>query len=323
LEVDSGPQKTSKDGKVGIKKNCWRTTGVLVECSKGCDVMFTHRDKGTLKVVNKRCKGEKGWWHITDLPVGYWTEKFATEIKYLESGIPPKGTKRPKLENRCILDYRQYSTSNKVHFMIKPAKGWEPSIDDTLSMMSTTKSLANMVTIDNNSYPTRYKSAESILEKWCPERLTYYILRLEYNISLEKENLKKATNKLKYVKAINAGNLDMDQTDVELAKEMEALGLERICTKKGMDQGDDGKGGSEGRGEDGDEDIDTKGYGYLLSMQTRGMTSKRIESLEREIEAIKEKINDLRSTKPKEMWLKEIVRFEKAYVKFVKENPLY
>ena len=100
-------------------------------------------------------KHEKGWWHITDLPVGIWTDSFKERIEYLSSGIIPKDRKNwKKLENKCIIEYREYNSNNRVHFMIKPCKSWEPSFE-TISELTTTKSLNNMVTIDTNNYPTK------------------------------------------------------------------------------------------------------------------------------------------------------------------------
>lgn len=302
-----------KVSKKGEKKKCWRTTGILTECGSDCDVYFHHIDKKTMKHVKKKCQGENGWWHVIDLPVGYWTEKFTQELTYLETGNPPEGSKRKKLEKKCIKEYRQYNTANRVHFMIKPMKDWVPSIESTLKMLSTTKSLNNMVCIDSNSYPKRYDSPEDILLNWCPKRLMWYAKRLEYYINLNKTLLNKTQNKLQFIKFVIDKKINVNQLKSNVIKNIEEMGLCKFFKDKDKsndDQDDDNKKESQ------------SGYEYLLNMKIFTMTTEKIKELEKDIENIMIKIEYLSSKKPSELWLEDFEKFKTEYKKYLNLHPL-
>ena len=284
----------------------WRSSGVLTECCKGCDIM----------VGNKKCNSTKGWWHITDLPVGLWTNTFKTEIEYLESCIPPDGTKRKKLENKCIVDYKDYNTANKVHFMIKPAKEWDPSISTTLKKMVSPNSLSNMVVVDTNGYPLKYDSAEEIIEAWCERRLVFYDKRYEYIMALYKHDLKKAKCKYVYVKAVVDKKLDMYQGDEDLEKDMISLNLVKMRGKFSM------------TGEMYEDEIEEKeskneiSFDYLLTMHMRSMTVKKLQELKKEIENAITKINLLKAKNSKDLWREDLSGFQVSYKKYLNDYPL-
>lgn len=305
----------------------WRTTGVLTECGKNCKITRKYKDGSTGKIVTKKCKGEPGWWHITDLPVGVWTNELKIYIEYLESGSTPEGKSEkswPKLETKCITDYRAYNTANKVYFMIKPAKGWNPDIDTNLKLMTTTRKFTNMVTIDANNYPTRHATAEDILSVWCTKRLKYYNLRYDYLLDSLTKELQKAQNKYIFVKAVIDKKLNMYQEDEDLEKDIENFGIQKMeKDKKNRKENEDND-------EDNDEDEDSKekkenikyDYSYLLRMQMRSMTIKKLEEIKKDIEVVQNKINELKSNTATNLWEKDLDNFEKAYHKYINRYPL-
>ena len=295
----TGPITLEKSIKKSEVFDRFRTKGILIECKKGC----------TVKIGKDKCKGENGWWHITDLPVGKWTAPFKEYLEYLESGSST--TKRwKKLENRCITDFRDYSTVNLVHFMIKPVVGrtsavddWIPDIDETLKCLQTTKSLNNMVAIDENNYPTRYLSAESILEKWCPKRLEYYGKRYDHILTSFQQELKILSNRYRYVKAVVDGDLSMHQDDDALEKEMTKIGLEKMKI--------------------GEKTESTQvSFEYLLSMQMRSMTVRKLEELAKEKNLITLKITAHQTKTPSDLWMEDLDHFDAGYQRYLKACPL-
>jgi hypothetical protein len=138
-------------------------------------------------------------------------------------------------------------------------------------------------------YPVKYPTAESILADFCKIRYSYYVKRREYWLAKYKADLKKETDRYKYVKAVNSGDLDMNQDDAELEKDMIELGLRKI----------------EGK------------FDYLLSMQMRSMTVKKMEEIEKEIASLKQKVKYYTSKTPAQLWKIDLVKFREAYVKFL------
>ena len=291
----------------------YRTSGILEECcGKGCKLI----------VGKKKCDGKPGWWHITDLPVGLWTENFKEDtLEYFTTGNPPKGTKKKKLEKKYITDYKNYSTANKVHFMIKPAKDWEPEIGTTLKEMTSTASLTNMVIIDTNSYPLRYNSAEEILEAWCERRLVFYDKRYEYQLSALKRELLVAKNKYIFVKAVAEKKLEMVQRKDALEKDMIKLKLSKMLPeKKNADKTEEKDVTNDD--EEKDEGKDKASFDYLLRMHIQSLTIEKSEELKKAIENIKKKIEDYKSKTPKDLWRADLHAFEVGYKKYLHDYPL-
>jgi len=168
--------------------------------------------------------------------------------------------------------------------------------------LTTTHSLANMVAIDGNNYPRRYATPEDILETWMPQRLRFYNKRKDYLLDLYNHDLKRANNKYVYVKAVVDKKLNMYQADDALELDMLKLGLEKMTT-----------------GVDSDKEPT---FEYLLSMQMRSMTVKKLTELKKEADDLRAKITELEGKDGKDLWLEDLDNFDKAYAKYLKDHPL-
>jgi len=257
------------------------------------------KTKGILK------ESEKGWWDIKDLPVGKWTNSFKDELSYLETGESINKKKTDKWV-KCISDYKDYSDTNFVHFRIKPCGDWRPNMNTTLTQLQTTKSLSNMVAIDKNNKPTRYKSAEEILEKWCADRLYYYDLRRKYIIDSLNFDIKKARNKYEYVKNVINKKLNMHQEDDKLEKTMVDIGLSKMT------------GSFIGNG----KLIQKESFDYLLNMQMRSMSKRKLEELKNTLDIAEEKLRKVQNKTSKDLWKEDLDEFENAYNKYINSRNL-
>lgn len=243
---------------------------------------------------------EKGWWHIRELPVGLWTSVFEEWLEYLETGVSPKGKKWKKKDVRGLSDIKSYSTPNTVHFMIKPTKDFKPCMKTAgnLKVMKKKHSLRNMIAIDENDYPHRFASPEELLQFFCPTRLRYYQLRKDYMIGILKIDLLKASNKYRFVKGVVDKKLNINQTDERLE--------EILCSK--VWNFDKVKSGTN----------QTLSYDYLLGMQMRSMTVKKLEILKREADHLREEIAILDAKSDKDLWKEDLEKFKVVYKKFLK-----
>ncbi len=255
----------------------------------------------TSKGILTKLKTKQEKWEISELPVGIWTKNFEEWLNYLKYGTPPTGStkKWPKKDKR-ITGYDNYCTANTVSYVITPTKYFTPdenTAGNLKSYMINSFSLNNMVAITEKNYPKKFSSAEEILEYFCPVRLNYYVKRKSYMMNVLKTNLTKTSNKYRFVKGNIDKELNIHQTDEDLDQYLEKKNFDRVKTK-----------------------TDERGYDYLLSMQFRSMTVRRLEELEKERNGLEEKIKVLEPKGPKRLWREDLAKFKKEYPIFVKSR---
>ena len=281
-------------GKIYLKtikgKAKWISEGIL---EKGTGSKVTHEGK---VIMNS----DKGWWHIRELPIGLWTANFKETLDELEFGTTEgkKKKNKKKQEIKCVSSVLDYNKANSVHFMIKPTKDYIPDMDtkDNMDSLRAVSGLTNMVAIDENNIPYQYESPEEILEKYCEKRIDLYWKRKKHFLGVYKHNLKVATNKYVFVKAVVDKELDMHQPPEPLEADMKVLGLKKM--------GDEGK----------------ESYDYLLNMAMRSMTPKRLEELKKEKEKWKTIRDTLKEKSEEDLWGEDLDRFQVAYKKFLKNR---
>lgn len=301
----TGPIELIQD-KNGMRK--WTTEGVLTECiGKGCNIRIGKK--------KSKCHGKTGWWHITDLPVGYWSDTFNQELEKLsEAGKDKDGNKIPKK----ISKFHNYCTSNTVHFMIKPAGDWIPDMDKTLKMMKSTHSLNNMVTIDRNHYPTTHKRIEDMIDLWMPKRLRFYELRKEYLLGLYEHDKVIASNRYIFVKAVAEKKLDMSRPKAEVEKDVAKMGLKKMLIKEVPKNGEEFEQEEETKKKKKNE----PSYKYLFSLNMLSMTKEKLEKLRKEIDVNEKRIQDLKVISPVDLWKVDMTKLRKSWKSFVNKNPL-
>ena len=241
------------------------------------------------KMDNTRPKGV--WWHIRELPVGVWTDNFKAHLEELE-------TDKNKKKMKCLHEVKNYCTANTVHFMIKPTSDFTPDIETVgnLSMLKKKYSLKNMVAIDENNYPYRFQCVEDILKVFCQKRLYFYGLRKKSLLKSWKIDLVKATNRYRFVKGVVDKKLDLhqDDEDVEATLEGKPWKFDRV------------------------EHNGTPSYEYLLSLQMRSMTQRKLDELKKEADNLRKKIEELEGKNKRDLWREDLAKFKKAYTKFLK-----
>lgn len=246
------------------------------------------------KPVAWRCtgileKGEKGWWHIKEVPVDVWPEKVEVHIAMLANGGE---TKKNKKVEKKLLDARWTGSPNTPTWEIKPTKDFTPDIDvaGNFKILQKMNSLTNMHLLDENGYPRKFDSPEDILKVFCAKRLEYYDMRRDYWIDYWTAEYTKENSRYKFVKAVVDKKLNMHQEDQDLETSMVGLGLVKV----------------------------NDNFDYLLSMQMRSMTVKRLEEIKKEIERVKAKLDELTSKTSKDIWREDLDSFLGAWEKFQK-----
>jgi len=261
-------------------------------------------------IKNQKCKGEKGWWHITELGIGVSTIACKEWLEYLCSGKTPEGKRKDskKWKNGSVSylhDMNEYHGPNSVHFMIKPKKEFIPDMEISGNLKTeliTTGSFNNMWLLDENGYPHKFEMVEDILEVFCPKRLHYYELRKEYMLEDLKREYAKASNRYRFVKAVRDKKIKLGEIDEgeDLNKlfENKPWEFERVLNKK----------------------TKNKDYEYLLSMHMRSMTPRKLAELQKATNKFKKEIAELEKLSAKDLWLADLNEFEIEYRKFLIEQ---
>jgi len=256
--------------------------------------------------MEKMEKGKfKGWWRITELPVGVWTNDVREMLEKLTAKVVKEVTRKgakTKVEKPALVkEVRQYNGDNTVDMYFLPMEDFEPDMDarnNPLSVLVQGITLSNIVGLDRYGYPRHYHSAEEVLEYYCPIRLEFYEARKKWLLASIKDQYERATNKHRFVEAVKAGTIDMNQDDEALEAAMTAAGLKKMththaCTEESFE--------------------------YLLSMHLRTIMSKtKGAELRAEAAALKAKMEALKKKSVKDMWREDLAHFRTEYPKWLK-----
>ena len=294
---------------------------------EGSDVPTQWISKGILEEATS--KTEKGWWHIRELPIGMQILEFQMWLDYLETGTMPIGRnkkekKLPKLTTKYISEVKSYNDANRVHFMIKPTKNFKPDINtkNNFKNLQKTFSLKNMVLINENDLPQKYASAEDIIKDFCPKRLEYYEKRKNYLSDTKKVKLMKARAKFSFIEAVKDKklNLYLEEDVLDKVLSEEPWSFPKFASQKINDDKD--KCDSENKDSENKETKNknnTPSYDYLLRLQIRTMTVKKLEGLKNEAEKLESELQKINMTSPTDMWIQDLDLFEVEYKKFLKK----
>jgi len=240
----------------------------------------------TYGIINKN----KNKVEITELPIGLWTDKFKETCEDWKS-------------EKQIKDFKNYSDHKKIRFTITESDdGMNCSIDNMKLYSSI--SLSNMVVFNEKEQLKKY-TLDQIINDFCKMRYFYYTKRKNYILeNLEKE-LRIMGNKERFITEIINKKLNiMDVEEDVVVKELE---------KKGYDK--DFKGEIEDISE---KDTNKSGYEYLLRLQVRTLTANKVKQLKNDILSAQKKLDDVKKTTEKQLWLKDLKEFEVEYIKWLK-----
>lgn len=127
----------------------------------------------------------KGDIHITELPIGRWTNGY---ISYIQD----------KIEEGALKSYREKSTTRDVHLILQNVR----TLSDKQLKLSKCFGMSNMVLLNEENKPVKYDTAEMIMEVFYKKRLALYEKRRQYLISNLKEQIKHLNLKKKFIQLV-------------------------------------------------------------------------------------------------------------------------
>ena len=221
---------------------------------------------------------------VTEIPVGRTMMSINKYKEKLEE-LQEKGTVK------SIVDH---STKEYPHFTITATE--ELSLEE-LKLVDTL-STSNMVMFDKSGKLKRYASPDEILDEFCEARFELYSIRKKGIIAEMKHDLMIMQNKARFIGEVLDDTIVLKGKDEEqLIKELEKRKYSDNCKS---------------------EELESKGkYDYLLSIQVRGMTAKKVESLQESIAKLEKSLAEYQQRTLKQLWESDLDELMKEYPKWL------
>ena len=239
---------------------------------------------------------------VTELPVGFWTEKFK---EHLESLLDPVDKAGKKLTS-VVKDYDDMSKDVNVDFTITFAKGKIEELESTvidngcnalekLLKLYTTNSTSNMHLFDANDKLKKYENVQEIIDDYFGTRLDLYEKRKEHLIDCLNKELVLLSNKKRYILENLDGSIDLRRKSKQE--------IHSLLKERGYDVLE--------------QDTD---YKYLVKMPMDSVCQENVNRLEKDHT---NKEMELKNTKTKtiqQMWLEELDHLRREYLVFKEER---
>jgi DNA topoisomerase-2 len=230
--------------------------------------------RGVLREAATRKKTARTY-EITALPIGTWINRYKEELEAM-------------MEAKKIRSLKNYSTSDRAHFVFEAAEDFTPT-PENMGLVNTI-SRTNMVLFTDRSRLHKFKSLREIFDVFYEKRLGLYaerrkalMTRLEDRILLDK-------NRLRFLDEVDKGTLRVFRVaEADVVRALTDGGYHAVAPEDG--------------------------YRYLLQTPLRDVSLEKMSALEKSIRGAEKELETLRATTPEAMWEGEIQAFLAAYQK--------
>ena len=237
---------------------------------------------------------DDGTLEITELPVKTWTQDYK---EFLEKKL---------VSENIVKDYKEYHTGTSVHFILslssegmkKLKSGHETTEHENLMKnlkLVSTDNTTNMMLFSSDGLLKKYETVGDIMEEFYKTRIEFYDTRKKCLKDILNDNLKWASNKVRFIKEISTGVIELRNK-----KRDETIA---ILTERKYDKLENT-------------------FAYLLNMPFWNLTAEKIASLENEKMEIEKKLAYLEKTSAEEMYRLELDDLEKALIADEKEEEV-
>jgi DNA topoisomerase-2 len=209
---------------------------------------------------------------VTELPIGKWTQTYK---EFLES----------LLETNEIIDYKNNCDDTKISFKIVMQK---TIIDDLITKNELVKKLkltssintSNMHVFDADCKIRKISCPEEIIYRFYKVRSTHFVKRKKYLIDTLSAELKIFDSKVKFIKYVISEKIVVfNKKKADIISQIEKVG-------------DIGK--------------VNDSYDYLLELKLWTLTQERIAELIAKMEALADKLENVKKTSTAQMWTSEL-----------------
>lgn len=261
--------------------------------------------------------------HVTELPIGFWTQNFKEHLDHLSDVIVAKdGTKStPKIKT-----FMDNSTDVSIDFTVTFVSGQLELLEAAnevvglvgetcanpayingvhkLLKLVTTGGTGNMHAYDSTGRLRKYETVATLIDDYYEVRLECYTERKKAMICVIESEIKLLSNKVRYIQENLDGTIDLRRKGKEE--------IQVILNAKGYDT-------SVGTGVGDQEDVN---YKYLVKMPMDSVSDENVVKLNAEHRTKMDALAALNASTPSSMWLGELAELKIAYTGFKKERDL-
>lgn len=244
------------------------------------------------------CDHEASTIHVTELPIGTWTEDF---LKYVREKLSSSTAKEAESSpERFVKSVNNYSTDTKVdvHLQCFSLPTWD--VLDRILKLSTKLSLTNVHLFDKE-YKLKHYSPSEIINEHAEVRLDMYAKRRAHLIKEATHQLLVSKNRKRFITEIISDELVVKNMNQEkLNEELESRGFDKILY---------GAGNSE-----------VASYAYLLKMSIPSMTTDKVTEFEKQLLARAEDLKNAENSTPRAMWKHDLKELDAALEIYYEEK---
>ena len=240
--------------------------------------------------------------HITELPVGYSTDKFRELVEELREATDADGKKIIPL----IKEFKDNSTDVVIDILITFQK--EQLAELLVSSNSknptgcnnfekkmklyTTESTGNMHLFNEEDKLVYYEKVEDIIDAFYVVRLEYYQKRKDYIIDELEKVLVVLRNKVKYIESILDEIIDLRHKNNDT--------INAMMEENGFDKIDDD-------------------FEYLINLPMKSVSIENVEKLTNLYNSKSQELELIKNKTIKQSWSEELAKFKTEYTKFREE----
>ena len=204
--------------------------------------------------------------HILELPIGIWIHKYKEFLEQL-------------LETKKLNDFSNLSTHEVPNFVVQGFVG-KPTFEKL--KLRRTYGLTNMVLLDMNNIPRKYKSIDGLLEEFYRLRLPYYALRKQKMLEEINGKIKVLEDKYKFLKLVIEDKIVIfKKSKQEIVEQMK---IHQIPEE------------------------------LLTSVRLSSLSEDELAELQREILELTTQQKEMEKLEPGEMWIQDLKEFKKKYI---------
>lgn len=245
--------------------------------------------------------------HITELPIGTWTEDYKDFLEGMVANGSP-----------VLKDFENHYTAKNVKFILKLFPGVRSTIEKDFELefkLATSKNLSlnNIHLYTEEGAIKKYKDTNEVVRDWAQVRITKYFERKKYQLKALEKQYTLVSAKVRFIQdiidqKISIMNRKIKEVDAQLAEMKYPTLVENDTASQ-----------PETKEEPIDENAPSKAvevpsYGYLTRMPIHQLTFEKKRALEKEAEAIRITIDELRAKPLQKIWYDELQEFKAAWL---------
>jgi DNA topoisomerase-2 len=213
--------------------------------------------------------------HITELPIGYWTQNFIEHLHKL-------------IENKDIKDFEDNSTEMSINVKIFMARENMIKLNSVEKIIKEFKLSSRVYTSNMHLFVdgviTKFETVNQIIDVFYKKRLTDYKLRKESMMDVLQRDKTKLDNQVRFIKMVITDKLIVNNRKKDI--------IIKELMKLKFNMYDDS-------------------YDYLLGMSIYSLTKEKVDELSKKAKEKDIELKELSKTKIESLWLEDIEELKK------------